>query len=73
MNEYVPSQLHKLERIIFLLRITASLAGLRVAPIVIATLGALSTAEAKLREGLYWVKALGVLLELGLRQGFDFL
>ncbi len=62
-----------LERLLYLLRITASLAGLRVAPIVIAALGALSTAEAELLEGLYGVEALGVLLELGLGQGFDFL
>ena len=46
MNVYVPSQLHLLERCLHLLRVTASLAGLRVAPIVIAALGALSTAKA---------------------------
>jgi hypothetical protein len=44
-----------------------------VAPIVIVTLGALSTAEAELLEGLYGVEELGVLLELGLGQGFNFL
>jgi len=44
-----------------------------VAPIVIAALGALSTAKAELLEGLYGVEALWVLLELGLGQGFDFL
>jgi hypothetical protein len=62
-----------LERLRYLLRVTAGLASLRVAPIVIATLGALSTTEAELLEGLYGVEALGVLLELGLGQGFDFL
>jgi len=44
-----------------------------VAPIVIAALGALSTAEAELLECLHGVEAFGVLLELGLGQGFDFL
>ena len=74
MNVYVPSQLHLLERWCqHLLRVTASLAGLRVAPIVIAALGALSTAETELLECLHGVEPLGVLLELGLGQGFDFL
>jgi len=44
-----------------------------VAPIVIVTLGALSTAETELLKSLYWVEALWVLLELGPSQGFDFL
>jgi hypothetical protein len=62
-----------LEKCQNLLRVTASFTGLRVAPIVIATLGALSTAESELLECLNGVEALGVLLELGLGQGFDFL
>ena len=74
MNEYVPSQLHFVRLfMLHLLRVTASLAGLRVAPIVIAALGALCTAETELLECLYGVEPLGVLLELGLGQGFDFL
>jgi hypothetical protein len=44
-----------------------------VSPIVVVTLGALSTAEAELLEGLHGVEALGVLLELWSRQSFDFL
>lgn len=73
MNVYVPSQLYLLDWLLHLLRVTASLAGLRVAPIVIAALGALSTAETELLECLHGVEAFWVLLELGLGQGFDFL
>jgi hypothetical protein len=62
-----------LKKVLYLLRIAASLAGLRVTPIVIAALRALSTAEAKLLECFNGVEALWVLLELGLSQGFDFL
>jgi hypothetical protein len=59
--------------VMILLGVTASFAGLRVAPIVIAALGALCATEAKLLESLDRVEALGVLLELGPGQGFDFL
>ena len=56
-----------------LLGISTSLASLRVAPVVIITFGALSTAEAELFKGLNWIEALRVLLELWPGQGFDFL
>jgi hypothetical protein len=44
-----------------------------VSPIVIVTLGALSTAETEFFECLDGVEALWVLLELWTSQSFDFL
>ena len=44
-----------------------------MAPVVVITLGALSTAEAHLLECLYWVEPLWVLLELWASECLDFL
>jgi len=56
-----------------LLRVTAGLASLGMAPVIITALRALSTAEAELLESFNWVEAFWVLLEFGSSQGFDFL
>mmetsp|Transcript_400 Transcript_400/g.786 ORF Transcript_400/g.786 Transcript_400/m.786 type:complete len:656 (-) Transcript_400:41-2008(-) len=54
-------------------RVSARLALLRAAPVVVLALGALRPREAQLGEGLHGVELLGVGRELGLREGLDLL
>lgn len=56
-----------------LLGVAAGVCLFGVAPVVVGALRALGTRKAELLECVYWVELLGVRLELGPRQSFDFL